>query len=241
MALVAPPSPEVLELLRRGRIEGSTNPLPGCNANFLIALERAGRTCRAIYKPCRGETPLWDFPHGTLYRREYLAFRVSEALGWGIVPPTVIRDGPYGVGSVQLFIDAVDSAHFFTLLERHKIEMCRIAIFDCLINNADRKGGHVLADSHGRIWGIDHGLAFLAEAKLRTVMWDLRGEVVAPERKADLVRLANDMDLRAELEEHLEPGEVAALYHRAACITASKTIPLERYADAWRPYPWPPI
>ncbi|MBI3742795.1 MAG: SCO1664 family protein [Chloroflexi bacterium] len=241
MALVAPPPPEVLDLLRLGRIEGSGSPLHGCNANFLIALARGGRTCRAIYKPQRGETPLWDFPQGTLYRREYLAFRVSEALGWGIVPPTVLRDGPYGIGSVQLFVDAVDGQHFFTLLERYRATMCRIALFDCLINNADRKGGHVLGDTEGRVWGIDHGLSLLAEPKLRTVMWDLRQEIIQPELKTDLARIASDAALRAALEEHLEPDEVAALYQRAACIAESKTIPFARYADAWRPYPWPPI
>ncbi len=139
------------------------------------------RRCRAVYKPLRGERPLWDFPDG-LYRREVAAYELSAALGWSLVPETVARDdGPYGAGSYQRFVDADFTEHYFTLLEQpdHHDLLRRIAVFDLVANNADRKSGHCLLGDDGNIWGIDHGLCFAVPPKLRTVMWDFAGEPIA--------------------------------------------------------------
>ncbi len=233
---------QVCAILQEGKVCGQRGSLAGYNATFLVEIEAGKSTvCPAVYKPQRGESHLWDFPTGTLYQREYLAYRVSQALGWAIVPPTVIRQGPHGIGSVQLYVRAEAGVHFFNLVERHKDAMVRIALFDCLINNADRKGGHVLRDADGRIWGIDHGLSFLAEPKLRTVMWDLSDEPVSRELKASIAAALKDDGLHGDLQAHLTSREVAALSERAACLLASSTIPMARLADSWRPYPWPPI
>ena len=149
------------------------------NATFLVNASLDDIEVPAVYKPQRGERPLWDFPEGTLCNREVAAYELSEALGWSIVPETVLRDGPYGVGMVQRFIDHDPDDHYFTLLEAHPDDFQRFAAFDVLANNADRKGGHCLqAKRDGHIWGIDHGLTFHVVDKLRTVIWDFAGEPV---------------------------------------------------------------
>ncbi|MEE9286283.1 MAG: SCO1664 family protein [Dehalococcoidia bacterium] len=237
------PPAEVCAILQHGEIVGHQPVRGGWNANFLLQIDGGtSSACTAIYKPQRGEAHLWDYPPGTLFQREYLAYWVNQALGWDLVPPTVIRDGPHGLGSVQLFVETKAGRHFFNLAEEHKEAMIQIVVFDCLINNADRKGGHVLLDTRGHIWGIDHGLSFTAEPKLRTVMWDFSDEPV-PQAYRDRVRqLLDDGDLRAEVTPYLNGQEVEALYERAACLLTSPTIPMERYADrVLRPYPWPPI
>ena len=156
------------------------------NATFLAKLEHDGVESLAIYKPRKGERPLWDFPRGTLCDREVAAHLVSEALGWDIVPLTILRDGPAGVGMVQRFVDHDPEEHFFTLRERFGDMFRRFALFDVVINNADRKSGHCLRDRHDHVWGIDHGVSFHAAVKLRTVIWDYEGEPIGP---ADLAAL----------------------------------------------------
>ena len=149
------------------------------NATFLVNATLDDVEVPAVYKPQRGERPLWDFPEGTLCNREVAAYELSDALGWSIVPETVLRDGPYGIGMVQRFVDHDPDDHYFTLLEAHLDDFQRFAAFDVLANNADRKGGHCLqAKFDGHIWGIDHGLTFNAVDKLRTVIWDFAGEPV---------------------------------------------------------------
>jgi uncharacterized repeat protein (TIGR03843 family) len=229
-------------LLQDGEIVSYRRIVASWNAIFL--LEIAGgesESCLAVYKPCRGEYPLWDFPQDTFYKREHLAFRVSEALGWGLVPPTVVREAEYGVGSIQLFIEAEKGRHYFNLLEEHRSEMVRIAVYDILINNTDRKGGHVLLDCDGRLWCIDHGLSMLPEPKLRTVMWDLEGEAVPKGLKDDLARLREDDGLRDTIHSLLGRAEADAFYERAEVLVSSTTLPLDAYADHWRPYPLPTI
>ena len=157
-----------LELL--GRIPWASN------ATVLAKLTHEGLEGLAVYKPARGERPLWDFPDGTLYRREVAAYLVSEQLGWRLVPPTLARDGPLGVGSVQLYVDADPEVTAFELLGDGNPSMARIAAFDVVTNNADRKAGHCLAGQDGHVWAIDHGLCFHVQAKLRTVLWDLAGD-----------------------------------------------------------------
>jgi len=193
---------------------------------------------QAVYKPHRGEQSLWDFPDG-LYRREVAAYRLSEALGWGLVPPTVVRDdAPFGPGSLQLFIDADYEQHYFTLMEEggREDELRLFGAFDIVANNADRKSGHVLHASDGRLWGIDHGLCFHAHHKLRTVIWDFAGEEVPAGVVADLERLVAD-GLPADLEELLSPDEGDAVLERASRLARTGHFP-EPVGDR-PPYPWP--
>ena len=144
---------------------------------------------RAIYKPHQGERPLWDFPDG-LYRREAGAYELARALGWEVVPETVVRDGPLGIGSVQRFVDADFSEHYFTLLDdpAHHPQLLRMAVFDLVANSTDRKGGHVLVDAAGHLWGIDNGLCLHHEPKLRTVIWDFAGDPLPADLAEDLDR-----------------------------------------------------
>ncbi len=201
----------------------------------------------AVYKPRAGERPLWDFPSGTLCRREVAADVVSRFLGWDLVPPTVLRDGPLGLGSVQLFVPHDPSQHYFTLVEdeAHHPALARMALFDMVTNNTDRKGGHVLlADADGRLWGIDHGVTFHVQPKLRTVIWDLGGTPVDPAWSDDLCRLAAAVGtagdpLTAQLADLLSAEELALLAVRAERFATLRTLPT--IPEDRRPYPWPPI
>ena len=167
------------------------------NAALLVRCHAGEDSCIAVYKPMRGETPLWDFPDGTLHRREVAAFALARALGWPRVPPTVLRDGPYGPGSVQLFVPFDPQHHFFTLEMDHADVFRRVALFDIAANNADRKGGHCLLDADGNVWLIDHGVCFAVEPKLRTVIWTFVGEPLPDDAVADLARVHAELDRRA--------------------------------------------
>ena len=228
-----PPGP--LTLLAEGDVELRGRLPWSSNATFLVRLCLAGTASDAVYKPHQGERPLWDFPDG-LYQREVAAYLVSEALGWGIVPETVARDeAPLGPGSLQRFVDADFSEHYFTLLERdeHHEALRRIAVFDVLVNNTDRKSGHCLLGHDGRIWAIDHGLCFHRQPKLRTVIWDFAGDDIPAPLVHDLARLAmSPPDLTAVLA----PGEIAALVARAAALVRRPRLP---HPGAGHPYPWP--
>jgi uncharacterized repeat protein (TIGR03843 family) len=191
----------------------------------------------AIYKPGRGERPLWDFPDG-LYRREVAAYELSEVLDWGFVPPTVeLTEGPLGPGSLQLFVDADFEQHYFTLLEDHAHHrtLKRMATFDALANNADRKGGHCLIDTEGRIWAIDHGLCFHVQQKLRTVIWDFAGDAVEPEDLAAIERLVAE-GVPDRLSRLLHDEECRALMKRARRLLDDSRLPEPRTDH---PYPWP--
>jgi uncharacterized repeat protein (TIGR03843 family) len=223
------------------------------NLTFLVSLEgtdprdpgddgsgdhRGDGPLQAVYKPHRGEQSLWDFPDG-LYRREVAAHRLSEALGWGVVPPTVVRDdAPFGPGSLQLFIASDYEHHYFTLLEEggREDEFQVFCAFDVVANNADRKSGHVLYASDGRLWGIDHGLCFHAHHKLRTVIWDFAGEAVPEHIVADLEQFVS-VGLPEDLEELLSGAEAEAVLERADQLVAAGTFP-EPVGDR-PPYPWP--
>jgi hypothetical protein len=240
-----PDRPDILDILREATVEEEALLAAGSNYVFLLKLDHpeAGEGY-AVYKPQRGEAPLHDFPTGTLYRRELAAFVVSEALEWHLVPPTIARtDGlELGLGALQLFVVHDPSRHFFNIRDGRDAEMQRIAVFDWLCNNADRKGGHCLLDAHDRVWCIDHGIAFHAEDKLRTVIWDFQGLPV-PEHLVDDVRrfasmLQENSETRAELAELLLPEEMARLNERAAAIERHPVFPLP---PPYRPYPWPMI
>jgi len=220
-----------LELL--GRIPWASN------ATVLAKVSHQDLEGLAVYKPARGERPLWDFPSGTLYRREVAAYLVSEQLGWRLVPPTLARDGPLGVGSVQLYVDADAEVTAFELLAAGDPTLPLVAAFDVVTNNADRKAGHCLAGQGDRVWAIDHGLCFHVQAKLRTVLWDLAGHQLQAPVLADLEALAAEAaggPLRAGLAELLDPGEVDALARRAGALARAGRLPAPR---GGRAYPWP--
>jgi hypothetical protein len=234
----------VMALLQHGSLELEGMMPDSSNYTFLVRLEDDEMQGLGIYKPRRGERPLWDFPRGTLCQREAAAFLVSEALGWHLVPPTVLRDAdPHGFGSVQLFIDADMRAHYFSLQGRFDDTFRQIAAFDILVNNADRKGGHILLSQDGRIWAIDHGITFHAEPKLRTVIWEYAGEpfeaAMVDEIKEFATRLENTSDvLTTTLHQLLDRQEIDALRRRTERLLRRPQFP---HPGSGRSMPWPPI
>lgn len=235
---------EIMELLSSGllTLEGM---LPwSSNSTFLGRIEAGEQEVLVVYKPIRGERPLWDFPRGTLALREVAAYVVSQALRWNFVPPTVLRDGPHGNGAVQLFVEVDQDAHFFTFHQDplYQCTLQQLALFDVVVNNADRKGGHCLSAGGGRLWAIDHGVCFNVEAKLRTVIWDFAGQPIPMELADDLGRLHSDLS-RAEnatlrqMNTLLAPKEIGAMRMRLAALLASGRFP-EPPEDR-RPFPWP--
>jgi hypothetical protein len=213
------------------------------NYTFLARLQPHGQDgLFIVYKPARGESPLWDFPSGTLYRREVAAYELSKVLGWPRIPPTVVRkEGPHGEGAVQLFIDA-DRRHFLGEQTSRRETWIRVALFDVLTNNADRKSGHCLFDAEDRVWVIDHGLTFHTDQKLRTVIWDYAGQPLPEELCGDLERALMAVEkgrLSDELEPLLSPAEVRMLKRRLRAVLA----PDWHFPDptsAWS-VPWPPV
>lgn len=214
------------------------------NGTFLVRLgnqaDQSGAL--AVYKPARGERPLYDFPDQTLYKREVAAYEVSRALGWDMVPPTVVRtDAPLGPGSVQLFVDHDPSQHYFTLLEENQPFFKRLATFDILCNNADRKSGHCLRDGGGRLWAVDHGLTFNTAPKLRTVIWDFAGRRVPASEREAVGRLGRELDehgssVVAALTALLDPDEIEALRDRARALSQPCYFPSP--SSDWS-FPWP--
>jgi hypothetical protein len=229
-------SPEhILRLLSDGEIEVEGLIPWSSNATLLVTIGDEELSTLAVYKPQDGERPLWDFYPGTLGMRETAAYLLSEALGWSLIPPTVMREGPYGLGSVQFFVHSQEDAHFFTVQEDpgYQGDLKRLAAFDVISNNADRKAGHCLLDLEGKLWAIDNALCFHEEAKLRTVIWDYARETLPPEIVADLRALRPgleaDTPVRNGLDRLLSKAEVAALVRR-----------LDRLLDAGRfPEPGP--
>jgi len=208
------------------------------NATFLVNLCLDGEAAaQAVYKPVRGERPLWDFPAG-LHHREVAAYRLSDELGWNVVPPTIVRaDAPYGEGSLQLFMPSDFEQHYFTLLENREDlhgRLMAICALDLMMNNTDRKGGHCLLGLDGNVWAIDNGLCFAEEFKLRTVIWDFAGDEVPDELRPGIERIAAEVpDGVAEL---LDEAEVDALSRRAAALVAHPVFPSD---PTGRRYPWP--
>lgn len=207
------------------------------NATLLTRLCHQGEELLAVYKPGQGERRLWDFPPA-IYRREEAAYLLSAHLGWDLVPETVLRDGPYGEGSFQRFVEADHEHHYFTLLEdpANHDRLRALAVFDVLTNQADRKGGHVLAGADGRIWAVDNGLSFHVELKLRTVIWDFAGQPVPADLEPGLRRVSGG-DLPAELHALLDPDEVGALRARAAELVDDGVLPELPWGQY--SYPWP--
>ncbi len=233
---------ETLELLRTAEIDGLGLHPEGSNYVFIVRLQPdgAGEPVLAVYKPASGERPLRDFPRGTLYRRETAAYELGAALRWPDIPPTVIRDGPHGVGSVQLFIDGQPNANYFSMRDDQMERFEAIALFDIITNNADRKGGAVLLDDDDRLWAIDHGLTFNPLARLRTVMLEFCGEPISDALVDDLRALGPSLGagapLGARLRELLADEEVEQLQARVAYVVEDPVFPM---LDPDRNVPWP--
>jgi uncharacterized repeat protein (TIGR03843 family) len=242
------PPPQEGEAIERLLVELPDLELVGIlqgasNYTFLAQLgPHAPAGLRVVYKPARGESPLWDFEAGTLYQREVAAYQLSKVLGWPRIPPTVVREqGPHGVGALQLYVDA-DRRHFLSEQTVQRETWLRIALFDVITNNADRKSGHCLFDAEDRVWVIDHGLTFHADPKLRTVIWDFAGEPLPSDLCGDLERALVAVDkgnLAEELDRLLRPGEVRVLKRRLRGVL-DPTWRFPEPTSAWS-VPWPPV
>ena len=206
------------------------------NATFLVSILDREKTFKAIYKPMRGEKPLWDFEPG-LHRREVAAYRLAEAMGLHFVPPTILRDGPHGEGSVQLLIEADPDEHYFVVFEQRQElhdQFRAMCVFDIVANNTDRKSGHVLVDEESHVWGIDHGLCFAQDFKIRTVIWEFGGEQVSETLLKAVEPLTQTVPL--EVATLLSEQEVVAITERAKWLLDGARFPID---PSGRHYPWP--
>jgi uncharacterized repeat protein (TIGR03843 family) len=256
--------PAAYDLLRRGRIEVQGRLVEASNATLLCSIALDGVDAECVYKPVRGERPLWDFPDGTLAGREVASYLLSEATGWGLIPPTVLRNGPFGPGMVQLWVDTEDGSELVDLMNPSEVpdgwlavlraqdhrgdavvlahadhdRLRLLAVLDVLINNADRKGGHILHTPDGQVLGVDHGVSLNSDDKLRTVLWgwigqELPGEVI--DRLGEL-RARMEGQLARDLAEHITPKEVHAVNERIERLLAGGVLPApsgERPAIPW--------
>jgi hypothetical protein len=234
----------VLEVLEKGEIDREYGILRwSSNYAFLMSLSFEDIELTAVYKPQKGERPLWDFPDGTLCYREVAAFLTSRELGWDIVPPTVLREASRGLGSIQFYVDHDPQTNYFSFDESMAPQLSRFAAFDYVVNNADRKGGHCLIDTEGHLWGIDHGITFHVSHKLRTVIWDFAGQSIHATLLQDLDRLCSTLEnagsaYRQALCDLLSGAEINALQARLRHILKTRRYPLP---GAGPNYPWPPV
>ncbi|WP_338595655.1 SCO1664 family protein [Saccharopolyspora sp. SCSIO 74807] len=262
-----PADPAAREVLAQGRIEVEGRLVEASNATLLCSVEHDGAAAECVYKPVRGERPLWDFPDGTLAGREVASYLVSEALGWHLVPPTLLREGPFGPGMVQLWVDTEEDSELVDLAEPADVPegwravlqaqdnhgdpvvlahadhaaLRRLAVLDVVINNADRKGGHILHAPDGDVFGIDHGVSLNAENKLRTVLWGWIGKPLPAEATEALGRFRALMEgeLAADLAEHITPKEVQAINERVQALLGEGVFPAP--SGEWPAIPWPPF
>ena len=239
---VAPADADALDFVREAIMgDGWLHP-QSSNYTFMVELALDGRRGFGVYKPGAGEAPLWDFPNGSLYRRECAAFELSSLLGWYFVPPTVVREGEAGIGSLQLYVPPEEGTNFFTLRESHRDDLLRMAVFDLVANNADRKGGHCFIACDGTLWGVDHGLTFHADNKLRTVIWDFAGDDVPANLLSDL-RCGLEMlteegsDATARLAGLLDANELVVLQQRIQELLTEPVMP-RPYSRRDLPWPW---
>lgn len=232
---------DALPILRDGEVIGGHQIPWSSNYTFLVQIDAGpGQFLRAVYKPKSGERPLHDFPNGTLYRREYASFLIGRELGWPPVPLTLIREGPYGLGSMQIYIESDPRITYFDLISDHFEPLRRFAAFDLVVNNADRKGGHCVLGTDGTVWSIDHGLTFHPEFKLRTVMMEFWGACLGDTLLADIESLINRLsatnDFTDELNEMLTNNEIDLLRQRAEAVLDDPRIP---QLDPRLNIPWP--
>jgi len=232
-----------LELLTQGTLEVEGRLVEASNATLYCSISHQGVQAACVYKPVAGERPLWDFPPGTLAGREVAAYAVSRAAGWGIVPPTVMRDGPFGPGMCQLWIDADGATDLIALARSSDHPQLRdMAVFDAVVNNADRKIGHLLPRTDGRLYGCDHGVCFGEEYKLRTVLWQWRGRRLPGRALRALGRLQEELaggDLAGELAALLSRAEVRATGERVDLLVQHRVHPYP--PENWPAVPWPPV
>ena len=256
-----------LELLREGTISVEGRLVDASNATLFCEICAGPTTARCVYKPVAGERPLWDFPDGTLAGREVAAYEVSAATGWDIVPPTVLRDGPFGLGMVQLWIDTDDSPDLVDVCAPVDLppgwlrvldalgsdgepvvlghaddeRLRRMAVLDVVLNNADRKGGHVLLEAGGSLRGVDHGVSFHIEPKLRTVLWGWAGDPLRSDEVDVLGRLQAELDgtLGSQLAAHVSRKEILACRRRVDRLIAAAAMPYP--VEGWPAIPWPPF
>ncbi len=254
-----------LEFLRHGSLEVQGRLVEASNATLLCDISQDGVEAECVYKPVRGERPLWDFPDGTLAGREVASFLLAEAMGWRVMPPTVLREGPFGPGMVQLWVDTEEDSELVDLVAPSSVpdgwcpvlraqdhrgesvvlahadhaDLRRLAVLDVVINNADRKGGHILHTPRGEVLGIDHGVSLNGEDKLRTVLWGWTGRPLNAEETDRLgaLRAALEGSLAAELAEHISAKEVAAVASRAERLLADGALPAP--SAEWPAIPWP--
>jgi uncharacterized repeat protein (TIGR03843 family) len=263
----SPAAGDVLALLTVGTLEVTGRIVDASNATLYGEVSLDGVQAACVYKPVRGERPLWDFPDGTLAGREVSAYLVSAASGWDLVPPTVLRDGPFGPGMCQLWIDTGEVDSLVDIVPRHQVpdgwrsvvdgtglggvpvtvahaddaRLRRLAVLDAVLNNADRKGGHLLLDSADRLYGVDHGICFHREDKLRTILWGWADECLPADALETLRRLRVELDgdLGEALAEHLTLREVAATADRVERLLTAGRYP--RPGGEWPAVPWPPF
>ncbi|MYV49530.1 SCO1664 family protein [Streptomyces sp. SID2888] len=266
---IPPRSVSTAELLATGELTVVGRIREASNAALYCTISLDGREAACIYKPIAGERPLWDFPDGTLAEREVAAYEVSETTGWGLVPPTVLRDGPYGRGMCQLWIEGQPEAELLALVDAEEpedgwravapadlgdgrtallvhaddVRLRRLAVLDAVINNADRKGGHLLPSDDGHLYGIDHGVTFHTENKLRTLLWGWAGDALTGEAvevlKALRDALADGGALAARLAPLITPVELDATRARVDALLESGTHP--QPTEDWPAIPWPPV
>lgn len=232
---------DALRLLREGELSVEGRLVDASNATLYCVAALDGVAAEVVYKPVQGERPLWDFPDGTLAEREHGAYLVSAASGWDLVPPTVLRDGPFGRGMCQLWVHVDEAVDLQELARSDHPDLRRMAVLDAVLNNSDRKGGHLLPRPDGRVQGVDHGLCFSAEDKLRTLLWQWRGLPLLDEHVEVLSRLRAELEgaLAEQLHERLTRREVRRTVERVDALLSSRRHP-QPSAD-WPAIPWPPF
>lgn len=232
---------EARRLLCEGEIDLEGRLLDASNVTLVGAIRSGTLVGECVYKPVAGERPLWDFPDGTLAGREVAAFLVSEATGWGVVPPTVLREGPFGPGMVQLWMVGDPEVDLAAFVRRDHPGLRRMAVFDAVVNNADRKGGHIIPMRDGHVYGVDHGICFAVDPKLRTLLWRWAGKPLPVEALEVLERLGDDLrgDLGERLDEHLTRKEVRFTQQRVAELLRTGRHPGP--SGEWPALPWPPF
>lgn len=238
-------SSRALEVLQNGEFDGDLVMLRwSSNYTFLANMKLGDDLLPAVYKPHKGERPLWDFPDGRLCDRELASFLTSQELCWEIVPPTVVREGPHGVGSLQFFIEHDPEEHYFSFDNSKAPYLQRMQAFDYLVNNADRKGGHCLVDQTGHVWGIDHGITFHSQNKLRSVIWDFAGQPIPGDLLQDIERLCSKVENEADdyrhcLQSLITEREINAFRNRIRHLLKAKKYP--QPGPSGPNYPWPPV
>jgi uncharacterized repeat protein (TIGR03843 family) len=238
------PKKKIIAALQKGDLTVTGQFMQSSNYTFLSRVRFQDLEFQAVYKPQKGETPLWDFPEGTLGKREVAAYLISESLGWDLVPPTVFRHkAPLGRGALQVFVDHNPNLHYFSFAEKDRERLKPAVIFDLIVNNADRKGGHILLDENNHLWLIDHGTTFHTEFKLRSVVWDFAGQEIPAQLLGDIQSLGQklniDESLQKELLQLLSENELHALQNRISILLQLKLFPFPDKNR--RTIPWPPL